>query len=235
MKKIVLCGILLLMLMTGMAHAALTTIGTATYNGQDYNLIWDDNNNGNSVVWLDYPNLQTDWDSQVAWAASLNGSGVLTYNIDSAYTVEWGVNSWRLPSSYNSSGPSSVFSYDGTGDAGYNFTSCEMGHLFHTELGNLGAYDTSGRPQSGYGLTKTGDFENLIEGIYWSGTPYGGYYYYAWCFALDRGYQGAGLKEAGMYGLAVRSGQVSAIPVPSTFLLLGFGLCGLAGVSRRNK
>ncbi len=44
--------------MTGLVNAALTTIGTAQFNGvgDEYNLIWDNDNNGNSVIWLDYIN-----------------------------------------------------------------------------------------------------------------------------------------------------------------------------------
>ena len=50
MKKKLLAGLIAGLFMLGMAvmaHASLTTIGTATYKGSDYNLIWDDDNNGN--------------------------------------------------------------------------------------------------------------------------------------------------------------------------------------------
>ena len=57
---------------TGMANASLTNIGTATYNGIDYNLIWDDDNNGNSLVWLDYSNTAISWENQMAWAAGID-------------------------------------------------------------------------------------------------------------------------------------------------------------------
>ena len=65
---------LFLLCVAGMANAALTTIGTATYGGSDYNLIWDDDNNGNSVVWLDYTNARTNWSAQNAWAGELDSS-----------------------------------------------------------------------------------------------------------------------------------------------------------------
>ena len=66
-KKILaaVAAVLFLLTITGMANATLTTIGTASYNdgtgSADYNLIWDDNNNGNSVVWLDYANSAPNW------------------------------------------------------------------------------------------------------------------------------------------------------------------------------
>ena len=41
---------------------------------------------------------------------------------------------------------------------------------------------TSGKPQSGYGLTETGDFENLIVSWNWSGTECANSKSYAWFF-----------------------------------------------------
>lgn len=76
---------LFLLTMTGLAQADLTTIGTATYDdgtgSKNYNLIWDDNNKGNSVIWLDYSNALTNWTAQKAWAAGLDSN--LTYNLNS--------------------------------------------------------------------------------------------------------------------------------------------------------
>ena len=54
----------------GAANAALTTIGSAGYDSdgsgiidadEHYKLIWDDDNNGNSVVWLDYSKHRNTW------------------------------------------------------------------------------------------------------------------------------------------------------------------------------
>jgi hypothetical protein len=234
MKKIsvFLCGLFLLLVAMGSANAALTTIGTAQFNGTGpaYNLIWDDNNNGNSVVWLDYTHLSANWTNQKAWAAGLNGA--LTYNTP-GYTVDFGANSWRLPSTVD--GPF-VNGYTGTTTGGYNITNSEMGHLFYTELGNLGTYNTSGVSQSGYGLIKTGDFDYLVNSGYWSGTGYATNPTYAWYFSMFNGYQGGGNKSgSGGYGLAVRSGQVSTVPVPGAFWLLSSGLIGLAGLSRKRR
>jgi len=140
----------------GMANANLTTIGTAQFGGTgpSYNLIWDDDNNGNSVVWLDYVNSQDTWVSQNSWAAGID----VTYNIDPAYTVNWDDDSWRLPSSVDGI---NVYGFDGTTPMGFNITSSEIGHLFYEELGNLARYDTAGNYQSGSGLSNTGDFDNF--------------------------------------------------------------------------
>jgi hypothetical protein len=126
-----------------------------------------------------------------------------------------------------------VFGYTGNITAGYNITSSEMGHLFYTELGNLGTYNTSGVSQPGYGLMKTGDFANLVNSWYWSGTGYADVSTYAWTFNMDLGYQYDRHKGFDLYGLAVRSGQVSTVPVPGAFWLLGSGLIGLVGLSRK--
>lgn len=240
MKKILLFGILLFLTLPGLAHATLTVIGTATYNESEYNLIWDDDNNGNSVVWLDYSNYSDDWYEQVAWASSLNEEGVLTINLDDGYTVDWGTNSWRLPSTVDGA---DVYGYEGDPDGdgnytyteGYNLANSEMGHLFYVELGNLGYLDTSNYSNEGYGLTETGDFENLTAEKYWSGTEYAdGGTNYAWYFSMKDGYQGNGnSKLYGAPALALCSGQVSTVPVPGTFWLLGLGITSLAGLSRK--
>jgi len=84
--------------MQGIADAALTTIGTATYGGSDYKLIWDDDNNGNSVIWLDYTNFPHTggwWGTQIDWAAGLGS--VLTNISTPGYTVNFYEADWRLP------------------------------------------------------------------------------------------------------------------------------------------
>ena len=167
MKKMFLCSILFSLMMCGMAHATLTTIGTATYNGQDYKLIWDDDNNGNSVVWLDYSNARAYWDHQANWASSLNANGVLDITLYDGYTVDWGGSSWRLPATvdgYYDRYEKINYGYDGTTVAGWNITTSEMGHLFYEELGNLASIDTSGGHPSESGLIETGNFDNLVGG-----------------------------------------------------------------------
>ena len=233
--------VLALLGMAGMAHAHLITIGTATFNGTNYyNLIWDDDNNGNSVVWLDYTKGVANWSDQNDWAEGLN-LALTDYNIYAAYTVDWGTNDWRLPDTED--GPW-VYGNNGTTTAGYNITSSEMGHLFYEKLDNLGLFDTSGNElQLGHGLQNTGDFLNLnacdLDGcIYWSGTEYAVNSANAWYFSMHDGLQGTYDKDGLNYGLAVRSGEVSEtnpVPAPATILLFSTGLAGLAGLKRWRK
>ena len=133
------------MIFTASANAALTTIGTATYGEEEYNLIWDDDNNGNSVVWLDYTNEKADWSIQAAWAAGLDEE--LTINLYAGYAVTWDDDTWRLPTTVDD-GQARVKGYEGDPDgdgiytytAGYNLANSELGHLFYVELSNLGKY-----------------------------------------------------------------------------------------------
>ncbi len=214
-------AILGLLLMSGLAQAQLTVIGTATYQGTAYNLIWDDDNNGNSVIWLDYSNAQANWQNQKDWAAGLDGQ--LTYNIDPAYTVTWNDAAWRLPNTVD--GAEDEYSCDGTATSatateGYYFTNSEMGHLYYTELGNPGAEHMSGGTcQTNLdwsSLQNTGDFQNLIASWYWSGTEYAANLHYAWYFGFTSGVQFYyGIVGDGGYGLALRSGQVVSGSIPT--------------------
>ena len=231
--KLILIIILLSISFPGLACATLLTIGTATYGGSDYKLIWDDDNNGNSVVWLDFTNTVASWSEQIAWATGLDTE--LTYNIEAAFKLSWSDDAWRLGETVDKP---YVFGNDGTTTAGYGITSSEMGHLFYEDLGNLAYLDAVGAMQPGFGLQSTADFDNLVESYYWSGTEYSGNADHAWTFSTEHGYQGLVDMPSGGYGLAVRSGQVSVttpVPEPSTFLLLGAGLGGLALCRRRAK
>ena len=232
--------------MAGIAQATLTTIGTATYasatntanntpqSGTEntYNLIWDDDNNGKSVIWLDYGNVAIDWWGQNVWAAGLDS--FLTYEVNPAYIIDWVDDAWRLPSSVDGE---YEWGYDNTTTAGYNITTSEMGHLFYEELGRLP--ERQSYPPI-YGLQNTGDFQNLLTGQwdwYWSGTERGERLDYAWDFYITYGYQGDHPKRYYGSGLAIRSGEVSTAPIPepTTILLFGTGIAGLVGSRLRRR
>lgn len=241
MKNKLLAGLvggMMLLGLVGRAEATLTTIGTATYGSSEYKLIWDENNNGNSVIWLDYSNAPDVWDNQLNWAKSLNAGGVLSYALAANYSISWGNNSWRLPTTVDGV---YQFGYEGTTTAGYNITTSEMGHLFYTELGNHGLRNTDGSYNSysppDYFLTNVGDFNNLQGDHYWSGTEFytGLPGAAAWNFTMRAGVQENAGEYGGGYGLAVRSGQVitsggtESVPEPDAILLLGSGLICLVG------
>jgi hypothetical protein len=238
-KKKILVGLaveVMLLGVTGISEASLSTIGTAAYNENSYNLIYDNDSPFGSIVWLDYSNAKALQPAQVAWANSLNSASAVTVNLNPGYSVTWTSN-WRLPTSVSAS--VDILTYNGSTGFGYNNTSSEYGHLFYTELKNKGYYDTNGISQSGYGLVNKGDFNNLQAAGYWSGTPWPPVSGANWAFGMDTGWQSAGGQANNNYffGMAVRSGHVetSPVPIPGTALLLGSSLTALAGLRSRRK
>lgn len=236
MKKIILNGLLILLVLTGVSvqsQAALSLIGVAYYNESDinigtYNLIYDSDQ---QLTWLDYTHEIGSYETQMSWANSLNNQGVLTYVFFPGVTVTRAEN-WRLPSTMGG-----LFEYgsDGTTTGGYGITSSEMGYLFHVSLWNLSYIGPDGLEQEGSGLTNTGPFLNLTGGQYWSGTKYD----YAsnpegaWNFYFGVGYQGLTQVGGWHYAIAVRSGEVSIVPIPGSISILLIGLIGILGLGKR--
>jgi hypothetical protein len=238
MKNVLVSVVFLTALVVaGRAEASLTAIGTANYLGSDYNLIYDKES---SLIWLDYSHAGANWDNQAAWARGLGITPTLTnINLNSGYSgVNWS-SDWRLPTTENGS---YSWSFNGTSTAGYSITSSELGHLYYTELGNKGYYDTNGNAnQLGYGLINTGLFANLKQNWYWSSTECADSSAYAWYFDTVVGEQfHNGKFNTNLQGIAVRSGQVveaipTPTPIPAAAWLFGSGLIGLAGFSRKGE
>ncbi|MCB1799911.1 MAG: DUF1566 domain-containing protein, partial [Gammaproteobacteria bacterium] len=179
-----------------------------------------------------YDNIFTDgrmgWDAATAWADQL---------------VFGGYEDWRLPTIVDTGTSGCNSAYSGT-DCGYNVQTgsaattvySEMASLWYDTLGNLAFYDTSGTgPQTGWGLANTGPFSNLQSSVYWSGTEYAPDTNYAWRFITYDGAQGLSYKDSERHAWAVRSGDVSAVPVPAAVWLFGTALVGLVGWTRRKR
>lgn len=201
-------AVLCILLLTLNANAALTNIGAVNYNGADYNLIWDNDNNGKSVVWLDFTNMEHNNLTQQIWAGTLEPS--LIYNIDPKYQVTW-TGQWRLPVAVD-------------GFFGYNVTNSELGHLYYEELNSPnGAQRNSGM------------FSNLTAGWYWTGTnvALGAGNYVA--FNMGSGQQMGQYKTGQLSGIAVRDANVVATPLPAAAWLLGTGLVGVISTRIRRR
>ena len=118
---------------------------------------------------------------------------------------------WSLPSA------------DPTCGFSVNCTNSQMGELYYTALGNV-AFGP---------LSNTGPFKNLQSYDYWSGTEYAPNPRGAWLFEANIGFQSAVGKIDVLYALAVRPGDVAAVPEPGMVALLLSGLAGVMVMRRR--
>ncbi len=181
------------------------------------------------------------WDTANSWIAAMNADGGTGY---------LGFNDWRLPTLSPQDG--TAFNYDflidGTSDRGYNVsapgtlyagsTASEMAHLFFTTLGNSAFYDAAGVETgcvSVLCLSNPGPFSNIQAANYWFGLEYAPFTDIAWEFRFAYGNQYASSKLYSFYALAVRPGDISAVPVPAAVWLFGSGLMGLLSVARRKS
>ena len=209
---------------------------------------------GNTATYEAYYDTTLD----ITWLADANAAGTtMTWTNANAWAGELDVNGitgWRLPTVTPVNGTSFnlTLSTDGSTDRGTATTTTdgtdggwrdgsgnpvsEMGHMFYVTLGNRGGCDPT-QPwcsgQSGSGLSNTGPFSNVQSLSYWSGSALGSSS--AWDFRFGNGFQDNVGKTSDLFAWAVRSGDVSAVPVPAAVWLFGSGLLGLLGVARRKK
>lgn len=176
---------------------------------------------GNSGVSYIYSGGTMTWGGAMRWIAAMNAANYLGYN------------DWSLPTTLQPDTSCSI--QQGSVSGGYSCNGSQMGELFYTALGNNGYYSTSGALQyQSYGLVNKGPFTNFQSWNYWSSTESALNSNFAVYFDTRLGWQSYGSKEnQDMFALAVRPGQVIATPVPAAAWLLGSGLPGLIGVSRR--
>jgi len=152
-----------------------------------------------------------DTELDITWLRDANVNGAMNWWNAVAWANGYsfgGYSDWRLPTSDTCSG--------------YGCTGSEMGHLWYTELGN-----PAGGP-----MTNTGRFLNLLSNDYWTGTDYAPDLNAAWEFRTNFGHQGPYYKTNLHYAMAVRGGDVPAIPEPETVTLLLAGLVALAAIRR---
>jgi hypothetical protein len=238
-KKPLILALLAGLTLSGATQAALHDRGGG--------LIYDDVLN---ITWLQDANYAKtsgyDSDGKMNWAKANTWAVNLVYH-DSERNVDY--SNWRLPtvSPINGSAFNYNFSASGTTDRGYNVSApgttyagsegSEMAYLFFNLLGNKSVEDASGKPQSGYGLTNVGPFQNLQSSGYWSGTEYAERFNYAWAFGVYHGVQDWGEQSDGLYAWAVHPGDVAAAPVPEpetyALMLAGLALVGVAARRRR--
>jgi hypothetical protein len=151
-------------------------------------------------------------DGRMGWGAAMTWADSLNYG---------GYSDWRLPTLQSNC--------SGHGCSG------ELIHLFVADLGNQDQQSV---------LNQTGDtatqianlamFQNVGTTGYWSSTPRPPYEQ-AWFYWSLRGIEAANGINAGLNAIAVRDGDVSAVPEPETYALMLAGLGVLGAVARRRK
>ncbi len=192
-----------------------------------------------NITWLRDANVmngQANWESANHWATTLD---------------VYGLTGWRLPAMIDTGAPGCDWSLSGGTDCAFNVQTksgnltqyevgqtvySEMAHLWYETLGNKAYYApvTGVGPQSGYGLTNTGDFQNLQIFAYWSGTSLlSSGYNFAWFFEPASGYQNFYVEGSSLYAMAVRDGDVLRVPEPATLALVGAALLGAAATRKR--
>ncbi len=239
-----ICAGLLVLGFTGAAQAALHDRGGGLIYDDVLDITWLQDANHGAGSAYDDGSSSTDgmmtWDNAVAWAANLTVGATRTWTEPGSV--------WRLPTVGPVDGSAFDYnlSHNGSTDVGYNIsapgsaypgsTGSELAHMFYVTLGNKSYKDTSGDyAQPGWGLTNSGLFGNLKSYVYWSGTEYAPGTDYAWYFNTYYGSQDYNNKDSDPYAWAVRSGDVSAVPVPAAAWLFGVALVGLLVVARRKR
>lgn len=167
------------------------------------------------------------WSGAMKWIGAMNAANYLGYH------------DWRLPETLPSNAG------DPTCNGRWNCTGSEMGHLFYSGLGGVATLSLAGVAYNSIADTHNANyslFQNfqptdqaVQPNSYWSGTGYEFVPEMAWSFGVYYGDQSVIYKTGPAYALAVRSGDVTSVPVPAAAWLLGSGILGLAGVARRQR
>lgn len=206
-KRVTLALTVTAVLQAGSALAALELRdinGNATANTADAEFAYD--TVLDATWYLTANNTGLTWDEAKSWAAGLTVGSF---------------SGWSLPAADPGCGWN------------FNCTGSQMGSLYYTALGNQADLDWP------YDTLNTGPFKNLQSYVYWTGTeawsgtgdapnPDG-----AWDFYTDSGIQSADYKYNVRYALAVRPGDVAAVPEPGIVAMLLSGLAGVLVMQRK--
>ncbi len=200
---------------------------------------------------LNGPEAFYDTALDITWLRNANANGKMSWANANAWAntlVVGGTGGWRLPTMVDTGAPGCDLSYAGGTDCGHNVqtqsfgtTYSEMAHLFYVTLGNkaycdpaLSSVNSCRGPQPGWGLTNTGNFQDMQSHAYWSGLEYAPNPGAAWYFGTSNGYQNFFVGSAELYALAVHPGDVAApVPEPQTLALMLAGLGALLLVHKR--
>jgi hypothetical protein len=171
-----------------------------------------------------------DADHDITWLRTTTGANVMTFEVANSWaSLNWGgLSGWHLPSAgsvYNSDYyPSTV---KGVGS--------DAAHLYYDVLGDLPAVDHAGNPQAG--VEHQGPFGGAdgVPAMIWLSGAHALHSDYAYNFSFFAGINGEGPKDGLIGAMAVRNGDVLAVPEPETYAMLLGGLALVGFVARKRK
>ncbi len=168
-----------------------------------------------------------DADYDITWLRSTSGANVMTFDLANSWaTLNWGgLSGWHLPSAgsvYDSDFyPSTV---KGVGS--------DAAHLFYDVLGNLPGVDQAGNPQAP--VRNQGAFgTDGVPAMIWLSGAHATHADYAYNFSFFAGINGESTKDGLIGAMAVRNGDVLAVPEPETYAMLLGGLALVGFVARK--
>ena len=222
------------------AHAELVSAdgGLAVYDSAN-NLTWTSNANLFASQYGSLATIIADANGAnggaglltgIVKASDFNSSGTMTWAGANAWvyyldvTAYGGSTNWKLPTTVDSSASLGYANGLGTNPSP---TTSQLAQLFYGGLGQVAVQSINTTHNAAYAL-----FSGVQSGSYWSGTRLGGTQN-AWFFDTGFGNQAYANTSGVGYALAVTPGAVSPVPVPGALWLLGSGLLGVVGVSRR--
>jgi hypothetical protein len=169
------------------------------------------------ITWVTNASLSglKTWDNQVAWADGLDFLGF---------------NDWRLASMSVAAGLPTGSTTSVVDCSSATELACrdnELGYMFYQNMGGS-LFDDNTENQ-----TVDGVLLSNVQTRYWSGNEFNSDD--IWVFRFTAGDQFRANEGNSVYGWAVRSGDVGAVPVPAAVWLFGSGLIGLLGLARRKR
>ena len=202
----------------GTVAAACAVFGSAHANGTSGQGTWETTLLGRDIggiaVSASSDNAVFLYDSalNITWLRDASPTGLADWYTATSWASNLNIgdyDDWRLPNSDKC--------------IGYNCTGSEMGHLWYVTLGNAGG-----------AFTNFGPFQNMKSYLYWSGLDYqapniseSAFYFYT-----TGGLQEFDKKLLPFYAMAVRNGDVSAVPEVASAAIMLAGLVALAANAR---